>query len=297
MHAAAYTNGMGSDLRTRAELGVVSRWRGMRRLAVTMPVIAALTGSAGALGAAPSATQTLAGAKISVSALPHELSPWAMFLGADGVVKAVIALLVVASMLTWTVWLAKCVELSRARRQLRTATQGLEDMTALAEAAGRKDPVVAMMVTVAQKELAHSVPQSIKERVAARLERIEASAARRARRGITVLASIGATAPFVGLFGTVWGIMNSFIGISKAQTTNLAVVAPGIAEALLATGLGLAAAIPAVLIYNSFTRSISDYRAMVADAATLVMCIASRELDQRDPGPMHVEYRRPVAVR
>ena len=101
----------------------------------------------------------------------------------------------------------------------------------------------------------------IKERIASRLERIEAAAARRITRGTGVLATIGATAPFVGLFGTVWGIMNSFIGISKSQTTNLAVVAPGIAEALLATALGLAAAIPAVVIYNMFSRSIAAYRA------------------------------------
>ena len=81
-------------------------------------------------------------------------------------------------------------------------------------------------------------------------------------RGTGILATIGATAPFVGLFGTVWGIMNSFIGISKPHTTNLAVVAPGIAEALLATALGLVAAIPAVVIYNMFSRSIAGYRAL-----------------------------------
>ena len=92
----------------------------------------------------------------------------------------------------------------------------------------------------------------IKERIASRLERIEAAYGRRLLRGTGVLATIGSTAPFVGLFGTVWGIMNSFIGISKSQTTNLAVVAPGIAEALLATAFGLAAAIPAVVIYNVF---------------------------------------------
>src|SRR5262249_41518016 len=98
-----------------------------------------------------------------------------------------------------------------------------------------------------------------KERIASRIERIEASYGRRILRGTGVLATIGATAPFVGLFGTVWGIMNSFIGISKSHTTNLAVVAPGIAEALLATALGLAAAIPAVVIYNMFARSIAPF--------------------------------------
>ncbi len=92
-------------------------------------------------------------------------------------------------------------------------------------------------------------------------------------------ATIGATAPFVGLFGTVWGIMNSFIGISKSQTTNLAVVAPGIAEALLATAMGLVAAIPAVMIFNMFARSITGYRAMLGDASAELNRMVSRDLD------------------
>jgi biopolymer transport protein ExbB len=99
-------------------------------------------------------------------------------------------------------------------------------------------------------------------------------------RGTGVLATIGATAPFVGLFGTVWGIMNSFIGISKSHTTNLAVVAPGIAEALLATAFGLAAAIPAVVIYNVFARSIAGYRAGLGDAAAEVLRLVSRDLER-----------------
>ena len=104
-------------------------------------------------------------------------------------------------------------------------------------------------------------------------------------RGTGVLATIGATAPFVGLFGTVWGIMNSFIGISKAQTTNLAVVAPGIAEALLATAFGLAAAIPAVVIYNVFARSIAGYRALLGDASAEVLRLVSRDLDRPAAAP------------
>ena len=122
----------------------------------------------------------------------------------------------------------------------------------------------------------------IKERVASRLERLEAAFARRISRGTGVLATIGATAPFVGLFGTVWGIMNSFIGISKSHTTNLAVVAPGIAEALLATAFGLAAAIPAVVIYNVFARQIAGYRALLGDASAEVH--AARQPRSRPPG-------------
>ena len=121
-------------------------------------------------------------------------------------------------------------------------------------------------------------PAGVKERIASRLERVEAAAGRQMIRGTGLLATIGATAPFVGLFGTVWGIMNSFIGISKAQTTNLAVVAPGIAEALLATAFGLAAAIPAVVIYNMFSRSIAQYRALYADTSVEILTMVSRDL-------------------
>ena len=122
----------------------------------------------------------------------------------------------------------------------------------------------------------------IKERVASRLERIEARSGRLMARGTGVLATIGATAPFVGLFGTVWGIMNSFINISKQHTTNLAVVAPGIAEALLATALGLFAAIPAVVIYNMFSRSIASHRALCADGTAEILRLVNRDLDRVD---------------
>jgi biopolymer transport protein ExbB len=124
-----------------------------------------------------------------------------------------------------------------------------------------------------------------KQKLVARLERIEASYGRRILRGTGVLATIGATAPFVGLFGTVWGIMNSFIGISKSHTTNLAVVAPGIAEALLATAFGLAAAIPAVVIYNMFARSIAGYRATLGDSAAEVLRLVSRDLERAAAAP------------
>ena len=96
---------------------------------------------------------------------------------------------------------------------------------------------------------------------------------------MVILATIGAISPFVGLFGTVWGIMNSFIGIAQTQTTNLAVVAPGIAEALLATAIGLFAAIPAVVIYNIFARMIGSYKASLGDVAAQVLLLQSRDLD------------------
>jgi biopolymer transport protein ExbB len=123
-----------------------------------------------------------------------------------------------------------------------------------------------------------------------------ASCCRKAATGI--LATIGATAPFVGLFGAVWGIMNSFIGIEKLHTTNLAVVAPGIAEALLATAIGLAAAIPAVVIYNALARAITHYCALFANASVEILTLVSRDLRQRPAivQPGSVERRTPAAV-
>ena len=122
--------------------------------------------------------------------------------------------------------------------------------------------------------------EGLKERIALQLERIEMAVSRKISRGTGVLATIGSTAPFVGLFGTVWGIMNSFIGISNAHTTNLAVVAPGIAQALLATAFGLVAAIPAVMIYNVLARQTAHYRAYLGDASAQVMRLVSRDLDR-----------------
>ena len=217
--------------------------------------------------------------------LPRDLSPWGMFMNADVVVKVVMVGLVIASVVTWTVWLAKTIELLKARRKLRSAVDALGAVKTLVNArqSNIEEPV-ASFYAAAVDELRLSDgsmdKDGLKERIASRLERAEAALSRRISRGTGVLATIGATAPFVGLFGTVWGIMNSFIGISKSHTTNLAVVAPGIAEALLATALGLAAAIPAVVIYNLFSRQIASYRAALADASASVLRIVSRDLDR-----------------
>ncbi|KAF0133098.1 MAG: TonB-system energizer ExbB, partial [Methylocystaceae bacterium] len=120
----------------------------------------------------------------------------------------------------------------------------------------------------------------VKERIAACFAEIERAEALSIKRGTGLLASVGSTGPFIGLFGTVWGIMNSFIGISKAQTTNLAVVAPGIAEALLATAVGLFAAIPAVLIYNHLARQATAYLELVSNLSGELLRIVSRDLDR-----------------
>lgn len=217
--------------------------------------------------------------------LPPDLTPWGMFLSADLVVKAVIIGLAIASVACWTIWLAKTLELVRAKRRLKLAYRTLRESGSLALAAARLNGngVARAMVQAAQEEWRESANalddrDGLKERIALHLDRVEAAAGRRMMIGTGILATIGSTAPFIGLFGTVWGIMNSFIGISKMHTTSLAVVAPGIAEALLATAIGLVAAIPAVIIYNHFARQIAAYKAQAADAAAVVMRLVSRDL-------------------
>ena len=218
--------------------------------------------------------------------MAHDLSPWGMYQNADVVVKAVMIGLAIASIITWTIWIAKGFELLGAKRRLRTEIVHLKKAATLKEAsesATKKGTLANLLVHDALEEMRLSAntreKEGIKERVSFRLERLVAACGRNMSSGTGVLATIGSTAPFVGLFGTVWGIMNSFIGIAKTQTTNLAVVAPGIAEALLATALGLVAAIPAVVIYNVFARSIAGYKAQVSDASAEVLLLVSRDLD------------------
>ena len=241
-----------------------------------------------ALPNAPTSAAAATRGPVGLAALPHDLSPWNMFLTADSIVKAVMIGLAIASVITWTVWLAKAIELFTLRRRLTGALAALDAARTLAEADAELPGPPADFVRAALAELHNdpdASPEGIKERVTSRLDRIEAAAGRAMSHGTGVLATIGATAPFVGLFGTVWGIMNSFIGIAKTQTTNLAVVAPGIAEALLATALGLVAAIPAVVIYNLFARKTAACRALVADAAAAVLRLVSRELDRGARAP------------
>jgi biopolymer transport protein ExbB len=223
--------------------------------------------------------------------IPHNLSPWGMFMAADWVVKGVMIGLAFASLVTWTVWVAKSVELAGARVRAGATLKVIRRAKTLneaTEAVEKRGGPAALMLRMATHEMQlsdavveHTDGGGIKERVSSALSRIETHAGRRMSRGTGVLATIGSTAPFVGLFGTVWGIMNSFISISESQTTNLAVVAPGIAEALLATAIGLVAAIPAVVIYNVFARSITGYRHLLADAAAGVERLVSRDLDFR----------------
>ncbi len=217
----------------------------------------------------------------------RELSPWSMFKSADVLVKAVMIGLAFASLVTWTIFIAKMIELTVVQRKLRSALGKIADARSLAEAQfalGAKGSVLASFLAAAMREARLSAGISsdagIKERAASSFAEIVRAEARRIRLGMGLLATIGATSPFVGLFGTVWGIMNSFIGISKSQTTNLAVVAPGIAEALLATAFGLVAAIPAVIIYNHFARVTKGYLELVNRASGAAARLLSRDLDR-----------------
>ncbi|MDQ0531360.1 tonB-system energizer ExbB [Azospirillum picis] len=241
----------------------------------------------GAAAVQPTVLPAADAAAAALATIPHDLSPWGMFVTASPVVQAVMVGLALASVVTWTIAIAKAVEVSSAKRKARAALAMLEEARSLSQAAERvgfSQGTAATLVraVIAETHLSADAPSrdGLMDRAASRLERIEAAAGRRMARGTGILATIGSTGPFIGLFGTVWGIMTSFIGISKAQTTNLAVVAPGIAEALLATAIGLVAAIPAVVVYNACSRAIGGHKAQLTDASAAVLRLLSRDIDR-----------------
>ena len=266
----------------------------------TSPAAAQASPSAAPATAVPDAAaptlETSAPPQGSIGGLAgHELSPWSMFLSADIIVKFVMCSLAFASLVTWTVLIAKSVEIATARRSLTTSLVRIGAARTLHEAqgiVGRRRNVLATFLSAAtlEAQLSHEADAAsedgVKERAASSFAEIMRSEGRTVRRGLGLLATIGSTSPFVGLFGTVWGIMNSFIGISKSQTTNLAVVAPGIAEALLATAIGLVAAIPAVIIYNHFSRQVRSYLDVVAGASGAAARLLSRDLDRMRERPI-----------
>ncbi|WP_315729711.1 MULTISPECIES: tonB-system energizer ExbB [unclassified Bradyrhizobium] len=240
--------------------------------------------------AAPAAQPNVDGAARPAKSIAvglDELSPWSMFLKADIVVKAVMIALALASVASWTILIAKSIEFAVLKRKLGGALRKVAGAKSLAEAQiamGSSTSVLSSLLhaAIAELRVSSDLPSDagIKERAASSFAEIARAEGRRVRVGMGLLATVGAISPFVGLFGTVWGIMNSFIGISKSQTTNLAVVAPGIAEALLATAIGLAAAIPAVIIYNHFSRVTKAYLEQVGRASGAVGRLLSRDLDR-----------------
>jgi biopolymer transport protein TolQ len=217
------------------------------------------------------------------------LGLWSLVAQADPVVKGVLLLLVLASIWSWTVIFDKAFRLGRVRRKARAFESAFWSGAPLDELYRRlgrsADHPMALLFTAAMEEWRETQRPSV---ASARilLERIEKVMALTLDREIEVmgrhlssLATIGATAPFVGLFGTVWGIMNSFQSIALTKNTTLAVVAPGIAEALLATALGLVAAIPAVVAYNKLSADVDRYANRVSNFADEFAVVLSRELD------------------
>ena len=193
---------------------------------------------------------------------PPTLSIISLFMNADVIVKGVLLLLLAASVWSWTVIIDKLWRLSKVSRSARAHEARVAAAASAEELwVGRAEPQdpAAQVLMAGFQESAADIPPEL-ETAGERRERVEramrltlSSEMRRLEARLPFLATLGSAAPFIGLFGTVWGIMRSFAGIAAAQNTSLAVVAPGIAEALIATAMGLAAAIPAVIAYNKIT--------------------------------------------
>lgn len=211
-----------------------------------------------------------------------DLSPYGMYLQAHPVVKAVMIALLLAVVLTWAILFGKYAQMWLANRRARQMLQDVlkaQSLPAAIQAHAQNRPACyeLLRACATELELSQDAPADLLPRINMRTARVQAALLRKLSAGTAILASIGAISPFVGLFGTVWGIMNAFIGIAKSQTTNLAVVAPGIAEALLATAMGLLAAIPAVLFYNYFSRKLANQRALLQDINTAICLLVSRD--------------------
>ena len=226
--------------------------------------------------------------------LPHlgglflQLSLWDLVQSSGPLPKAVMAILVVFSLFSWAVIFSKWAVFRRARSANRAFLRAFRKATTLDAIAAaseqfRRAPLV-VVFDFGYSEVSRQMKSRGSVTNPLALERTlqlgMSEEITRLERNMSILATTATVSPFIGLFGTVWGIMDSFIGISKAHTTNLAVVAPGIAEALLATALGLVAAIPAVMIYNMLARSTAHYRALLGDASALVMALVSRDLER-----------------
>ncbi|MDZ3837508.1 MAG: protein TolQ [Rhodospirillales bacterium] len=228
------------------------------------------------------------------TAAPHDLSMLALFWNADWVVKSVILLLLAASIWCWAIIFEKVVSLRRLNGRADTFETAFWSGGAIDELYDRigsrpQDPMSAVFVA-AMREWRRGANRSngdrpSREGVQDRIERVMQVTANREldriERYMTFLASTGSTAPFIGLFGTVWGIMNSFEAIGATKNTSLAVVAPGIAEALFATALGLLAAIPAVLAYNKLSRDLDRYSGRLNGFAGEFLAILSRQIEER----------------
>ena len=239
-------------------------------------------------------SNAIATAALAVPAAAHGLHPWELFMNADWIVKCVMVVLLLASIWSWTIIFEKVINLRRlnglADRFENTFWSGgaVDDLYDRISSQP-PDPMSAVFVAAmrewrrfaAKRGGEAEPPGELGERVERVMQLTANRELERVERYLTFLASTGSTAPFVGLFGTVWGIMNSFSAIGATKNTSLAVVAPGIAEALFATALGLLAAIPAVLAYNKLSRDLDRYAARINGFAGEFMAILSRQLEDR----------------
>ena len=228
----------------------------------------------------------------------HDLSLWGLFLQADWVVKLVMLGLLAASIWVWAIVFEKVTSIRRANREAdafedRFWSGGSLDEIYRAEGEQPSHPMAAVFAAAMREWRRSAQRLSGSELVAAVLrERVERAMVvtvqremDRLERWMTFLASVGSVAPFVGLFGTVWGIMNSFAAIAGMQNTNLAVVAPGIAEALFATAIGLVAAIPAVLAYNKISTDLARFASRMEAFAAEFGAILSRQTETAVAAP------------
>jgi biopolymer transport protein TolQ len=195
---------------------------------------------------------------------PPDLTLGQLVLHADPVVQIALALLVILSIWSWAIMADKFIEITRARRAVRKLEAEVREGQSPEKVAGDVKHACAEVVNAGVKEW--RAPPPVKESLGEERERVERSMrnelayeVRRMEKRLPFLATVGSAAPFIGLFGTVWGIMNSFTAIAQSHDTSLAVVAPGIAQALIGTAFGLAAAIPAVMAYNKFATEIGRY--------------------------------------
>jgi biopolymer transport protein ExbB len=210
------------------------------------------------------------------------ITPITMFLEASIVVKVVMILLMAWSVVTWALMFSKLAffsGLNGTTNRFLAAFRSAGSLTDAAKSAGRnfRNNALAKMLIAAADEIGTGKKAGLSTRVAQRMGIVQAEVGEELSTGMGIFATVGSIAAFVGLFGTVWGIMNSFIGIAETQTTNLAVVAPGIAEALFATGIGLFAAVPAVIFYNMFARRIGSYQTRMDNFASEVLVRVARE--------------------
>ena len=226
-------------------------------------------------------------------ATAHQITIWGLFWQADLLVKLVMILLLAASVWCWAIIIEKLMRIRRLNAQADAFEESFwsgGSLDALYDRIGKRpeDPMSATFAAgmrewrhAADRGLGSSMKTSLQQRVERVMSVTIGREMARAERYMTLLASVGSTAPFIGLFGTVWGIMNSFTSIAASNNTSLAVVAPGIAEALFATAMGLVAAIPAVVAYNKFSTDLSRYADRLETFAGEFAAILSRHLEER----------------